>query len=76
MDILIGKIKEKMLSSNCNQKIQLLTLIPISWSNKYIEEEFNVTNYIVQISHTLLQKKGILFFPKKKRQGSISRESR
>ena len=41
MDILIGKIKEKKLSSNCNQKIKLLTLVTISWSNK---EEFNVTN--------------------------------
>ena len=30
MDILIGKIKEKMLSSNHNQKVQLLTLVPIS----------------------------------------------
>ena len=30
MDILIGKIKEKILSSNRNQKVQLLTLVPIS----------------------------------------------
>ena len=84
MDILIGKIKEKML--NRNQIIQLLTLVPISLSNKYIEE-FNVTNYTVQISRKLLQKKAVLSFPekkqnktkkkkKKKKKGNISRESR
>ena len=68
MDIIIRKIKEKMLISNCNQKIQLLTLVPISWSHKDIEKEFNVTNYMVQISHKLLQKNGILSFPEKKKE--------
>ena len=68
MDMLIGKIKEKMLRFNCNQKIQLLILVPISWSNKYIEEEFNATNYMVQISCKLLQKKGILSFPEEKKK--------
>ena len=38
VQVLIGKIKEKILSSNCNRKIQLLRLVSISWSNKYIEE--------------------------------------
>ena len=61
MNILIGKIKEKMLSSNRNQKIQLLTLVPISWSNKYIEEELNGTNYTVQISRKLPQKGDSIF---------------
>ena len=73
MNILIGKIKKKMLSFNWNQKVQLLTLVPISWSNKYIKE-FNVTNYMVQISRKLLQKKGILPFPEKKGK-EISQEN-
>ena len=64
----IGKIKEKILRSNHNQKIQLLTLVLISWSNKYIEVEFNVTNCTVQISRKLLQKKGILSFPEDKKK--------
>ena len=67
MDLLIRKIKEKILSSNCNQKIQLLMLVPISSCNKYIKEKFNDTNYNVQISHKLLQKKGILSSPEEKK---------
>ncbi|XP_012560034.2 uncharacterized protein LOC105846148 [Hydra vulgaris] len=66
MEILIRKIKEKLLISNRNQKIQLLTLVPISWSHKDIEKEFNVTSYMVQISCKLLQKNGILSFIEKK----------
>ncbi|XP_065665336.1 uncharacterized protein LOC136086777 [Hydra vulgaris] len=75
MDILIRKIKEKMLISNHNQKIQLLTPVPISWSHKDIEKEFNVTNYMVQISRKLLQKNGILSFPKKKKGKKTPQES-
>ena len=66
MDRLIEQIKEKVLISNRNQKIQLLTLIPTSWSHKSIEDEFNVTNYMVRTSRILLQDKGILSFPEKK----------
>ena len=75
MDILIRKIKEKILISNRNQKIQLLTLVPISWSHKDIEKEFNVTNYMVQISRKLLQKNGILSFLEKKRGKKAPQES-
>ena len=75
MDILIRKIKEKMLISNRNQKIQLLTLVPISWSHKDIEKEFNVTNYMVQISRKLLQKNGILSSPEKKKGKKTPQES-
>ena len=55
-----------MLISNRNQKILLLTLVPISRSHKDIKKEFNVTNYMVQISSKLLQKNCILFFCEKK----------
>ena len=75
MDILIRKIKEKMLISDRNQKIQLLTLVPISWSYKDIKKEFNVTNYMVQISRKLLQKNGILTYPEKKKGKELSQET-
>ena len=63
-----------MLSSNRNQKIQFPTLVPISCSNKYIEEEFNVTNYMVQISRILLQKRGFYLSPKKRKEKEISHQ--
>ncbi|KAG1653006.1 Histone acetyltransferase KAT2A [Nymphon striatum] len=64
IDILIEKIKEKMTIANRNQKIQLLTLIPLSWSYKDIETEFNVTKHMVkrftiEVHAPLLSYKGI-----------------
>ncbi|KAG1669951.1 Germinal-center associated nuclear protein [Nymphon striatum] len=62
MDILIEKIKEKMTIANRNQKIQLLTLIPLSY--KDIQTEFNVTKHMVkrftiEVHAPLLSYKGI-----------------
>ena len=74
MDRLIEKIKEKMVISNRNQKIQLLTLVPTSWSYKNIDQEFNVTNYMARTSRELLQNKVIPSYPEKKKGKEISQD--
>ena len=66
MGILIGKIKEKMLSSDRNHKIQLLRLALFSWFNFYNEEEFTCHMLLVIWCRYLAnccRKKGILPFP-------------
>jgi hypothetical protein len=75
MDILIKKVKEKMTTSNRKQKIQLLTLVPMSWLYKDIEADFNVSNYMVRSSRKLLENKGILSCPERKKGKEISRDT-
>ncbi|KAG1715038.1 Eukaryotic initiation factor 4A-II [Nymphon striatum] len=50
MDILIEKIKEKMTIANRNQKIQLLTLIPLSIGHlkRYVQDSF--TNLLLKVN--------------------------
>ena len=44
-------------------KIQILTLLPISWSIKKIENEFKASNYMVRKAKTLVKSGGILSTP-------------
>lgn len=49
LDRFMNLIKEKIkVSRNQREKIQLLTRVPISWSRKRIQEEFEVTDYAVR----------------------------
>ena len=49
----------------------------VTYAMDKLVKEFNVANYMMQISNTLLQKNGILLFPeKKKSKGNTSRNSR
>jgi len=46
---MIHQLKEKFRScTNRSEKVQGLTVLPKSWSNKKIELEFGATNYIVR----------------------------
>ena len=50
LDILMEKVKEKIskVETTQSEKIQLLTLVPESWSRKSIMEYFHVTEYMVR----------------------------
>lgn len=64
MDRLILLIKEKLnVTTSQREKIQLLTLVPSSWSRKKISEEFNVTEYTARKAKELLAEKGIIGMP-------------
>ena len=75
MDNLIGLIKDKMYLSNRKQRIQLLTLEPLSWRYEDIVKEFPVTNYMVRSSRRLLNNQGILAEPENKKGRDLSKET-
>ena len=44
-------------------KVQILTLLPMSWSIKKIENEFKASNYMVRKAKCLVKSGGILSTP-------------
>jgi len=44
-------------------KVQILTLLPMSWSFKRIENEFKASNYMVRTAKSLVKSSGILSTP-------------
>jgi len=59
-DILLQKLKEKCATSNKEEKIKIISLLPESWSRKKICEEFKVTDYLVRLTRDLMKTQGIL----------------
>lgn len=45
------------------EKIQILTLLPLSWSYKDIQEHFNVSDYMIRVSKQLQIESGPLSKP-------------
>ena len=74
LDRLMSLLKEKIDISKRSDKIQLLTLVPTSWTYKRIVEEFSVTKYMVRCARKLLSEKGILATTEPKRGYPISKE--
>lgn len=64
LDRLVLLMKEKLSTTNSQrEKIQILTLVPSSWSRKKIREEFNVSEYTARKAKELVTEKGILAMP-------------
>ena len=62
-------IKEKLSTIKTNREIiQVLTLAPETWSIKKVANFFNVTEYAAHKARSLVQGKGILALPDKKRE--------
>ena len=61
LDYLVHYMKEKMKLSNRNEKLQILTLIPKSWSIRKAAEEFSVSKRTIQKAKLLRDTKGISF---------------
>ena len=73
-DRLMQLIKEKLSTIKTNREIiQVLTLAPETWSIKKVANFFNVSEYAVRKTRSLVQEKGILTLPDKKREKLISR---
>ena len=53
-------VKEKIMISNKQGKVKLLTLAPDSWSRKKVADFFNMNEYLVCSARVLKKKKGIL----------------
>ena len=56
LDKLYNAMREKLISASYPEKIQILTLIPDSWSRKKCAEFFDVSEYLVRVSRELKKK--------------------
>ena len=64
---IIQQLKEKFQSTtNRADKLQVLTVLPKSWSIRKIEKEFGATNYMVRKAKQLVLEKGVLSSPNPK----------
>ena len=66
-DRLHGAVKEKLVTASNIQKLQILTLVPYSWSLKYCSEYFAASEYLIWSARELKQRKGILAQPSQKK---------
>ena len=76
LDDLIEKMKEKIKKSDRRKIIQILTLIPQSWSIQKAINKFDVTEYMVKQAREITRTQGILEFPEKKLGKVLSEEVR
>ena len=64
---MILQLKEKFqVTSSSSEKIQILTVLPKSWSLSKIQTEFGVSRYMAKKAKDLVQEKGILASPNPK----------
>ena len=63
LDKLVELMKEKLKVSNKREKIQILTLIPESWSLRKTAKEFKVSKATARKARILREEKGILDVP-------------
>ena len=72
---MIEQLKEKF--KNCtkkSEKVQVLTVLPQSWSIRKVVNEFNAPNYMVRKAKNLVKEKGVLSIPNP-RSGSFPKET-
>ena len=68
---IIAQLKEKPNSSmDRSQKVQILTVLPNSWSTRKVEEELAVSNYMARKAKDLIKDQGILSSPNPKHGSS------
>ena len=71
---MISQLKEKYLTANRSEKVQILTTLPDSWSIKKVECEFGASNFMVRKAKQLV-KKGIMSTPNPKPGRTLSQRS-
>ena len=59
-------MKEKLITPSNKEKLQILTLVPDSWSQKYCSEYFGVSEYLIQSAKELKQRDTCTTFPEKR----------
>ena len=64
---IIGQLKEKFhASEDKSQKVQILTVLPKSWSVIKVQEEFAASNYMARKAKKLVKEQGIFSSPNPK----------
>ena len=74
VDNLMNDLKSEFLSSSYQEKIQILTLKPDSWTTEKTCNFFDTTKHAVQKAINLKKQEGILSMPKRAKQKGISSE--
>jgi transposase len=73
---MVQQLKEKFQSTaKRNEQLQVLTVLPKSWSVKKIQQEFGVSTYMARKSKKLVEEKGILSLPDPVRGPSLLQET-
>ena len=61
---------------DCKVKLQMLTLIPDSWTHEYVADYFDVTVHCVRQARTLKRTEGVLCQQEKDQRYAIREEVR
>jgi len=70
---IIGQLKEKFhASTDKSQKVQILTILPKSWSIIKVQEEFAASNYMACKAKELVKEQGIFSSPNPKHGSTLS----
>jgi len=73
---MIQQLKEKFQSSTQrSEQLQILTVLPKSWSMKKIQQEFGVSNNMARKAKELVEEKGVLSLPGPKPGPSLPPET-
>ena len=76
IDDVSEQLKEKFQSTTPrSEELQILTVLPKSWSLKKIQTEFGISNYMARKSKELVKEKGILSLPDAKPGPSLPPET-
>ena len=71
----IAQLKEKFRTANKSEKVQILTVLPHSWSICKIKTEFGVSNFTVRKAKALVATSGILTTPNPKPGRSLPQKN-
>lgn len=63
---IIAQLKERFATANRSDKVQILTVLPKSWSIRRIQTEFGASNFTVRRAKALVATNGILTTPNPK----------
>ena len=70
---IIKQLKERFHSAtNMSEKVQILTVLPKSWSVRKLQSEFGTSNYMARKLKDLVKEKGILATPNPKSGHSLA----
>ena len=76
LDRLHQAMIERLKTASYPENIQILTLVPDSWSHAFCATYFNVSEYLVRTAHNLKKSKGILAVPNATRVKTLSEETK
>ena len=73
---ILQQLKEKFHSTSQNSmKVQILTILPKSWSIQKIQTEFGVSNFMARKAKQLVKDKGVLSSPDPRPGRHVSQET-